>query len=178
MKNPENEDFSIDSDSELDDSVVAEESAQESIKKLRARLKESEEKAREYLDSWQRSQADFVNLRKRDEESKKEFMKFANENLLEKLIPVLDSFNIALSHGHQELEPVYGQLLSALKSAGLEEMNPLGESFDPSVHEAVGMMPTENKDEDDKVLEVMQKGYALSGKVVRPAKVRVGEYKG
>ncbi|MEX0932282.1 MAG: nucleotide exchange factor GrpE [Parcubacteria group bacterium] len=187
MSEENQEDFSIDpepeqarygaGEEELDDSVVAEEAQGASIKKLRERLKESEEKAKEYLDSWQRSQADFVNLRKRDEEGKKEFVKFAGESLVKELIPVLDSFNIALSQGHNEMEPVYSQLLKVLRANGLEELDPKGASFDPSLHEAITMIPTEKAEEDHKVLEVMQKGYALHGKVVRPAKVAVGEYK-
>lgn len=169
------EDFTI-GDEDLDDSVVAEESAQESVKKLRGKLKDAEAKAKEYLDGWQRAQADFANMRKRDEESKQEFLKFAKAGFLTDLIPVLDSFNIALSKGHKDLEPIYNQFLQTLKSNGLEEMDPLGESFDPSVAEAISMVPVERKEDDHKVVEVAQKGYSLAGKVVRPAKVIVGEY--
>ncbi len=173
----EEKDDIIMDDENLDDSVVAEEHQADALKKLKEKLKIAEEKAKEYLDSWQRSQADFVNLRKRDEEAKKEFVRFANENLLKELIPVLDSFNIAISGGHKEMQPVYSQLLKVLEQSGLEELDPIGDSFDPKIHEAVGMMETDNKDDDQKVLKVMQKGYILSGKVIRPAKVMVGEYK-
>ena len=76
---------------DLDDSVVAEEHANESISKLKGKLKDAEAKAKEYLDGWQRSQADFVNLRKRDEEAKVEFLKFATADLVSQLVPVLDS---------------------------------------------------------------------------------------
>lgn len=175
------DDIEID-DSDLDDSVVAEESAQESIKKLRERLKETEAKAKEYLDGWQRSQADFINLRKRDEEAKIEFIKFAKLSLVEELIPVLDSFNIALSHpsisSGQEanIKPIYDQLLGILKITGLEEIEPLGSIFSPQEHEALDVILTEEKEKDHKVLEVMQKGYKLNGKVIRPAKVKIGEF--
>jgi len=104
---------------ELDDSVVAEEHAQESIKKLREKLKESEAKAKEYLDGWQRAQADFANLRKRDEEAKNEFLKFAHADLVLQFLPVLDSLNMALSHGHKDVEPIYKQFLRVLKQNGL-----------------------------------------------------------
>lgn len=161
---------------DLDDSVVAEEHAQESVSKLRGKLKEMEGKAKEYLDGWQRSQADFVNLRKRDEEAKIDFLKFANASFIEQLIPVLDSFNLALAHGNKEIEPVYNQLMNVLKQNGLEESNPLGETFDPRMHEAIGVVKTEKKDEDHKILEIMQKGYIMSGKIIRPAKVRIGEF--
>ena len=175
MKEKKNDDTEIDS-SDLDDSVVAEESAQESIKKLRERLKEAETKVKEYLDGWQRSQADFVNLRKRDEEAKVEFIKYANLSILKELIPVLDSFNIALFQGHKDFEPLYNQLMAVLKINGLEEIKPLGNTFSPQEHEALNMVQTEEKEKDHKVLEVLQKGYKLNGKVIRPAKVKIGEF--
>ena len=175
MENDEQENEIVRED--LDDSVVAEEHAGDSIKKLKERLKESEAKAKEYLDSWQRAQADFSNLRRRDEEAKVEFLKFANSDLLNQFIPVLDSFSLALSHGQKEVEPIYKQFLQILKQNGLEESNPLGETFDPRSHEAVGTVETEKESEDHKILEVIQKGYILTGKIIRPAKVKIGEYK-
>lgn len=182
----ENEDISLERDptsqsfggaSDLDDSVLAEEYRGDEVKKLREKLKSAEDKAKEYLDSWQRSQADFVNIRRRDEEAKQEFLKFANEKLLEELIPVLDSFNIAVSAGHADLEPLYSQLVSVLKGRGLEEIEPAGQEFRPEEHEALGVVETDKKDEDHRVLEVLQKGYRLNGRVIRPAKVKVGEFK-
>lgn len=174
MKDEENEIVPED----LDDSVVAEEHAGEQIKKLKGKLADAEAKAKEYLDGWQRSQADFVNLRKRDEEAKIEFIKFANVDMVSQLVPVLDSLELSLPHGNKELEAVYRQLLSILKQNGLEELNPAGETFNPQQHEAVGVMPTDKKEDDHKILEVMQKGYILQGKIIRPAKVRIGEYNG
>ncbi|MEK7175922.1 MAG: nucleotide exchange factor GrpE, partial [Patescibacteria group bacterium] len=168
MKEPENDNEIV--PEELDDSVVAEESSQASIKKLKERIKECEAKAKEYLDGWQRAQADFVNLRKRDEEAKVEFLKFANADLISQLIPVLDSLNLAKSHA----EPIYKQLLQILKQNGLEELNPMGMRFNPREHESIGVIKTENKDEDHKILEVVQKGYILQGKIIRPARVRIG----
>lgn len=181
MKEEKNDDIEIDS-SDVDDSVVAEGSAQESIKKLRERLKETETKAKEYLDGWQRNKADFINLRKRDEEAKIEFIKYAKLSILEGLIPVLDSFNIALSHpligSGQEtnIKPIYDQLMGILKVNGLEEIEPLGNTFNPQEHEALGAIQTEEKEKDHKVLEILQKGYKLNGKVIRPAKVKIGEF--
>jgi molecular chaperone GrpE len=169
------EDIQIE-ESDLDDSVVAEENATSALKKLKDRLKASEEKAKEYLDLWQRDKADFLNLRRRDEEDRKDFVKYANENLVLELIPVLDSFNIAIASGHKDMEPIYNQLFKALKSRGLEEINPEKIAFDPNFHEAIGLVPTKNKKEDQLILEVVQRGYKLSGKVLRPAQVRIGEF--
>jgi molecular chaperone GrpE len=159
---------------DLDD--VVEEYQGDEIKKLKEKLKNAEGKAKEYLDGWQRSQADFANLRKRDAEDKVEFLKFANADLVAQLIPVLDSLELSLPHGNKELEVIYKQLLSVLKSNGLEESSPLGEPFDPGMYEAIGVLETDKPEDDHKVLEVMQKGYILQGKIIRPAKVRVGEF--
>jgi len=153
----------------LDDSVVEEEHSQDKLKKLKGQLKEAEAKAKEYLDGWQRAQADFVNLRKRDEEARMEFLKFANADLLFQLVPVLDSLSLAGGHA----EPVYKQFLQILKQNGLEEINPIGETFDPRGHEAIST----KEGEDNKILEVHQKGYILHGKIIRPAKVTIGERK-
>ncbi|PIP55990.1 MAG: nucleotide exchange factor GrpE [Candidatus Zambryskibacteria bacterium CG_4_9_14_3_um_filter_42_9] len=173
----EENDIELDKE-DLDDSVVADERTHESLKKLREKLKASEAKAKEYLDGWQRAQADFVNLRRRDEESKVEFIKFAKLSLIEELIPVLDSFNIALAQGHKDLDPLCNQLMAVLKVSGLEELNPENETFSPYEHEALTTVMTNNPEEDHKVLEILQKGYKLNGKLIRPAKVKVGEYGG
>ena len=103
-------------------------------------------------------------------------IKFANLSLVQELILVLDSFNIALSHGHKDLEPLYNQLLGVLKASGLEELDPLGQTFSPHEHEALATVETDKKEEDHRVLEVFQKGYKLGNRLVRPAKVKVGEF--
>jgi molecular chaperone GrpE len=170
------DDIIIDADSDLDDSVVAEESAQETIKKLKSKLKESEEKSKEYLDKWQRAQADFVNLRKKDEEAKTEFLKYAGAGIISQIIPVLDSFTLAVEHGNKDAEAIYNQLIKILKDNGVEESNPIGENFDPNIYEAIGIVETKDKSEDNKILEVLQKGYVLNGKILRPAKVKIGQF--
>jgi len=114
LMNEEENDIEL-SNEDIDDSVVAEEHAGDSIKKLKEKLKTAEAKAKEYLDGWQRAQADFVNARKRDEEAKVEFLKFANTDIISQLMPVLDSLELSLPHGNKELEAIYRQLLSTLK---------------------------------------------------------------
>ena len=173
----EEKDIELDKEG-LDDSVVVEEHAEDTIKKLKEKLKEAESKAKEYLDGWQRAQADFANLCRSDEEAKFEFVKFANLSFIGELIPVLDSFNIALAHGNKDVKPVHEQLFSLLRQNGLEELNPMDEVFDPKYHEAIGVVPTDEPEKDHKILEVIQKGYILIGKIIRPAKVKIGEYHG
>lgn len=161
---------------DLDDSVVEEENALDKVKKLKEKLKESEAKAKEYLDGWQRCQADSANARKRDDESRAEFAKFAKADTIEQLMPVLDSLELSLPHGNKELEAIYRQLMQILKANGLEEDNPKGKPFDPRQHEAIGSIKTGDAGEDHMILEVAQKGYILQGRIIRPAKVRVGEF--
>ena len=176
MGNKNDDDIVIENDSDLDDSVLADEHQGDTIKKLKEKLKDAEGKAKENMDGWQRAQADFINLRKRDEEAKMDFLKYANSALMTELIPVLDSFTLAEAHPGADLLPLHKQLINILKSNGLEEINPLGEKFDPSFHEAIGMIKTDKPDEDHKILEVLQKGYIMNGKSLRPAKVKVGEF--
>lgn len=161
---------------DLDDSVVAEENANDLIKKLKEKVKASEAKAREYLDGWQRTQAEFANLRKKDEEAKLEFLRYANQSLIEELIPVLDSFNIAITSGHREIEPIYRQVLSVLRARGLEELMPIGNLFNPSAHEAISVEGVDKIEDDQKIIDVLQKGYKLGDKIIRPAKVKIGEF--
>ena len=87
-----------DDTSDLDDSVVAEENAAAMIKKLREKLKKAESEKQEYLTGWQRDKAEFINARKRDQEDKQSFIKFANENLVSELIPVMESFDMAMGN--------------------------------------------------------------------------------
>jgi molecular chaperone GrpE len=172
---------------DLDDSVVAEESAVDAIKKLREKLKKSETERQEYLTGWQRAKADLINARKRDEQDHKEFMKYANERLIDGLIPVLDSFELAM--GNKEawekadknwrvgVESIASQLRKALSDVGLEEINPIGQKFDPMRDEAASYEPVDSEDKNHMIIGVMQKGYNLNGRPMRPAKVRVGEFK-
>jgi len=171
------QDVILDTEDGIDDSVLSDEAQGDTIKKLKTKLKDIESKAKENLDGWQRAQADFVNLRKRDEEAKVEFIKFAKSDILSQIIPVLDSFNHALAHGNKEIEPILNQLIQILKQNGLEEVNPLNETFNPNICEAVSMKQTSEKNADHRVLDVLQKGYKLEERVIRPAKVIVGEYK-
>ena len=170
----------------LDDSVVAEENQAETIKKLREKLKKATEEKQEYLTGWQRAKADLINARKRDEADRADFMKFANERLIESLIPVLESFDLAM--GNKEawakadknwrigVEYIYSQLKKALSDSGLTEIDPMGLSFDHTRDEAAEYVPTESENDHHKVLAVLQKGYTLNGKSLRPPKVRVGEF--
>lgn len=155
------------------------------IKKLREKLKNTEEKAAEYLTGWQKERAEGVNARKRMEEEKREFAKFANENLIMEILPALDSFDLAFTNKEswkglpeswtKGMEYIYTQLLSALETNGVKRLYPLHEKFDPARDEALSMIPTEKEEDDHKILEVVQPGYSFNNKTLRTAKVKVGE---
>ncbi|MCX6715790.1 MAG: nucleotide exchange factor GrpE [Candidatus Taylorbacteria bacterium] len=172
---------------ELDDSVVAEENAAEAIKNLRDKLKKCEVEKMEYLTGWQRAKADLINARKRDEADRADFVKFANERLIEEVIPVLESFELAMNNKEAwekadknwriGVESIYSQLKKALVDSGLEEINPVGLAFDHNRDEAAEYVPVEKESEHHKILAVIQKGYSLNRRPMRPPKVRVGEFK-
>ena len=158
------------------------------ISKLREKLKECESEKQNNLNGWKIERADFVNFRKRSEEEKKEFTKFANEALISDIIPVLESFEMAFSNKkiweslpgewRKGVEYIRSQLLNALKGNGLEELNPpKGEKFDPNIQIAESSAPTFDKEEDNVIIQVVKKGYRLNGKVITPSRVVVGEYK-
>jgi len=179
--------FKKDHSDDIDDSVIAEENAAETIKKLREKLKSTEKERMEYLTGWQRAKADLINARKRDEEDRKEFIKFANERLIEGIVPVLESFELAM--GNKEtwekadknwrtgVEYIYSQLKKALEESGLTELRPLNQKFDHALHEAASYESVTDEKLDHVVLRVIQNGYYLNGKLMRPAKVVVGEFK-
>ena len=156
---------------------------QETIKKLREKLKKCESEKQESMTGLQRTKADFINLPKRDEKEKEEFAKFAVENFVKEITPILDSFDLAIAKATEAgdsqwkdgVTSIQNQLLAVLQTNGMGKIVPLNEPFDPKFHEAVGTIETEDESKDHLVLEVLQAGYTLHGKVVRPAKVRIGQ---
>lgn len=138
------------------------------------------EEDNEYKDKYQRLLADFQNYKQREEKAKVEFKKYANNNLLEKLLPVLDNFDRALVDKDQEDPFVKGiimtrdELIRVLEKEGLKEIKSDGEKFDHNLHHAV--MAEENEDyEEDMIIETFQKGYMINDKVLRPAMVKVSK---
>jgi molecular chaperone GrpE len=132
----------------------------------------------EYLAHLQRTQAEFDNYRKRMLRDQTAHLERATANLIEQLLPVLDSFELALGSGGTDVERlrkgvelVYGELLGVLEKAGLQRIEALGKPFDPEEHEAV--MHVENEDGEPGVRDVVRTGYRLKGRVLRPAMVKV-----
>jgi molecular chaperone GrpE len=126
-------------------------------------------------------QADFENYRKRVSRETEAVVKFANEALLARLLPVLDDFDAALAHLDGEeskgVRMVQDNLWKALRAAGVEEIAAMGQKFDPYVHDCVQQVPDPER-EDGVVLEVVRKGYRLQDHVLRPAQVIVVKNRG
>jgi molecular chaperone GrpE len=148
-------------------------------------LRQRAAKADENWDRLVRTTADFDNYKKRAVREKQEAIKFANESLLEKLIPVLDAFDMALVAAQngdaktvQSLQAgismVHQQLKSALADVGLEAVDAAGKPFDPNLHEAVAQKETVEVPEGQ-VLQQTRKGYKLRERLLRPASVVVAK---
>ena len=142
-------------------------------------------KAQDYHDQIVRLQADFANFRKRSEKEKAEAIRFGREVMLERLISLNDVMDEALKHSNNAsdigslkkgFEMVVGEFSRFLKSEGAEPLKTVGEVFDPHLHEALEQVPTDNESENNKILEEIQKGYMLNGRLLRPAKVKVAKY--
>ena len=151
-------------------------------KELMQKIVELEDAAGNYKETLQRLQAEFENLRKRIEKEKEEFRKLANAVLLKEFLPLVDSLaeaeKQARAKGNNEMAEgmtmIGKQLLRILEKNGVKKINALGGKFDPEMHECL-MASNENGKEDNVVLEELQKGYTINGKVLRPAKVKVNK---
>ena len=159
-----------------------EEPKSEDAAKAEAEAKaEADAKAAEEQESerYMRLMAEFQNFKRRAAREKTDIHAYANEKIISELLPVLDNFERALDTKSDDMEGyvkgmelIFTQLRTALEHAGLEEIPAMGEEFDPNVHNAV---MTEDSDEHDdgKISKVLQKGYKLNDKVIRPSMVAV-----
>ena len=164
-----------------DDAVSEEEAAASELEADLAKLSQTESQRDEYLDTLRRVQAEFENYRKRVIKEQTALVDRATEGLLEQLLPVVDSLELALKNVEapdgaesdsvrKGVELVYGQLLGVLEKAGLSRVEADGKPFDPNVHEAVMQ---EDGDGEPVVSDVLRTGYTLKGRVLRPAMVKV-----
>lgn len=145
--------------------------------------KTPDEKLAELNDKYLRLYADFDNYRKRVSKEKSDLLKYAGEDILKLLIPVMDDFERAMKAASQSTDIetikqgeqlIYNKFKTMFSQSGLAEMNATGKVFDPELHDAVTNIPAPSKDMIGKVVEEIEKGYWLHGKVVRHAKVIVG----
>ncbi len=150
------------------------------------RYEEKEAELTDCIDTLKRLQAEFENYKKRIIKEQSQFLEFASRNLIGEFLPVLDNFERAIEAGlprqrrgecNQDgflkgIELVYAQFKKVLEKEGLQAIDPLGKHFDPHEHEAM-MQVESDEHEEGTVVGVLQKGYLLKGRLIRPAIVKV-----
>ena len=159
------------------------------LKKCQETLRKEEIKAQEYLDGWKRCQADFENYKKRQAESQQDMIRYATQGIILQIIPVLDNFHASTNHIPEDQKEnawvtgimhIQKQLEIVLKDNGVENIDAkAGDHFDPKFHEAVEDLECKScktkdyKGYQNKIKRVVQKGYKIGEKVIRPARVIV-----
>ena len=140
--------------------------------------------AHQQQEQWLRMRADFENTKKRLERDKQEAIKFANEKLLIEILSIVDNFDRAmtsLSEGHDPekvkkgLQIAQEELHQVLERHGVQVVKTLGEAFDPKVHEAVAVVPALGDVKEGVIVDEIQRGYLLNGRLIRPSRVRIAK---
>jgi molecular chaperone GrpE len=154
----------------------------ETLELLENKLASAEKESGDNLAGWQRAKADFVNYKRDQEKMLSDFRKYANQDMIMALLPTVDSFDLATKHLPSELKDsdwvkgiicIKGMFENFLRDAGVTPIAALGKKFDPNLFEAVG--EEESDEEEDTVIEEIQKGYMIGDKIIRPAKVKVAK---
>ena len=193
--NDEKENIDEEIDEPVDD-VVFEETVEgegeamskDKIKKLREDLKKTQSEKADYLANWQKERADFINYKKGEDERKKQTLDFAREQFVEELLPVLDGYDMAFANKEAwekvdknwriGVEYIHQQLIKVLADNGVMEISPtVGDIPDSNLHDMIENVETDDESKDHTVAQVMQKGYKITSRVLRPARVKVFEYK-
>ena len=165
--------------------AAAPEATPEVMPSLEDMLKTAELKAAEHHDAWLRAKAETENVRRRAQEDIAKAGKYATEKFAGELLAVKDSLEAALANQTQDAESLKAgveltlrQLVAAFEKSNLAEINPQGQKFDPHQHQAISQIEApDDATEPNTVLNVLQKGYALHGRVIRPALVVVAKAK-
>lgn len=155
----------------------------EDLRAVQKDLEESRAKANEYLEGWQRTLADFSNYKKRVDRDQAQVYQNAAGTIIKRFIEVLDDLDRALKNRPQEgegavwangIELIYRKLISILENEGVKAMDLKGQVFDPNLHEAITLEDSADH-ESGQIIEVLQQGYMLGDRVLRPALVRVAK---
>ena len=159
-------------------SEVCEDAEADEEAEAQAEEKEANPEDEALNERYLRLMADLQNFKRRTEKEKSDIYAFANEKIIGELLNVIDNFERAMASGNAEdnfykgMEMILKQLLGVIEKAGASEIKALGEDFDPNFHNAI-MMEDSTEYESGKVTGVLQKGYVLNNKVIRPAMVKV-----
>lgn len=162
-------------------------SGKDQIKKLREKIKKLETEKAEYLNGWQRSQADYANREREITKEKSEAGKYAIRSFMLDLMPTLDTYDAARANKtvwesvdanwRLGIEYIFTTYENILTEHGLEAYGKEGDAYEASLHEAVSAEDTDNESLDNKISQVLMRGYKLNGNVLREAKVRVYKLK-
>ena len=154
------------------------------IKSLKDKLEKCQSEKQEYLDGWQRAQADFINYKKNNDSVFIQAKELATIDVVESLLPILDSFDMALNGNFDDsfkkwltgFEYVHQQFKRVLEQYNVQEINPLNEPFSPELHEALEEVVTDNESADHTVAQVILKGYRTPKRIIRAAQVKVYKF--
>jgi len=162
-------------------------SVKDVTKKLRDEIKILQKEKEEYLTGWQRAKADYINLQKDLEAVRLNVAILTKEKMTEKLLPVLDSFEMAFDNKeHWEkidkdwqdgITSIYQQFISGLANSGIEKIDQAEILFDPNFHQSISVVETIDESKNHMVEKILQTGYKIGERVIRPAKVIIYEYK-
>ena len=154
----------------------------DSTPSVEEQFREAVLKAEEHHDAWLRAKAETENVRRRAQEDIAKASKFAIERFAGDLLAVIDSLDAALAVENPGVDSLRAgteltlkQLLAAFEKSGLKQINPQGEKFDPNFHQAISMVPSDQ--EPNTIVTVLQKGYLIAERVLRPALVMVAQEK-
>ena len=180
LENTEQEEETVASDSAAEDDTTASETAAEE----KTPLETAQEEIEQLKDKYLRSVAEFDNYRKRTLKEKAELILNGGEKAVQAILPVIDDMERAIENGQKTDDPevlregmdlIYHKFMKALESLGVKKIETEGADFDTDMHEAVAMVPGMGDDKKGKVIDCLQTGYQLNDKVIRHAKVAVGQ---
>jgi len=181
-KNHENNEIEY----EMENDILEESSLQNKLKKLRNALKAEKKQSQEYLTGWQTERASFANYKSEEEKKRIDRLSSMKVNLIADFFPVLDSFDMAFSdkESWESVDPawrtgveyIHTQFTNILEQYNVEAIDKIDVTFNPVLHEPSDIVETDNKEIDNMVAEIIQKGYKSGEFIIRPAKVKVYKY--
>ncbi len=172
-------------DDAVDASPELTESETNTSEKERQELEEIKKKYEDITEQFLRLRAEFANYKKRVDRDQIDFAEYMKGEVIKKFLPILDDFEHMLKNSgpdsdkHSVFEGarlIYDKFMSVLEEFGVKKMEVISEEFDPQIHEAMMMQPTDDESQNGKIISVFQEGYVQNGRLLRPAKVVVGQY--
>ena len=169
--------------SEQADETPAADAGEGAVESEENDLEVAQRQAKESYDKFLRVYAEFENYKKRMEREKSDFLKYANEELIKELLPVIDNLDRAVGQARQNaeaqslvegVEMILRQIKEVMEKHGVKELQSLGEPFDPNVHEAM-MHEIADEHDENTVIDELQKGYIFKDRLIRPALVKVSK---